>query len=92
MGDGAGKYWPVNQTKNKSINRDTFTQFWLMILPRHHANDTLQHEVCYKARNYRPKDTEGIIFDCDTHADTRLLGQGFRVINTHTYECNISGL
>ena len=42
--------------------------------------------------SYITKEVGGGRFDDDTQADTCLIGQGFWVIDTHTYECNISRL
>ena len=91
-GDVTGNHQPVTQTNNNIIKRVTFTQCGLKIGPRDNSNETLKCEVCSEARSYRPKDVEGGKFDDDTHSDNCLLGKGLQLINTHVYECNVSGL
>ena len=48
--------------------------------------------MCSNFSTYITKDIEGGKLDDDNHASTCLLGRGFWVINTNTYECNASGL
>ena len=88
-GDCEGNYRPVTQTKNKSIKRVTFTQCESTIVPRENSNKTLQHEVCYEASRYIPKEVQGGRFDDENNDNTCLLVQGLWGINTHTYGCNV---
>ena len=44
-GSGAGNYWPVTQTNNKSINRVPLTQCGLTTGPRENSNKTIQRGV-----------------------------------------------
>ena len=79
----------MNQTNNKIIKRDKFPQGGLT---KGQAKKAIKRDVCSEARRYRPKDVKLERFDNDTHANMCLIGQGYRVINTHTYERNFSGL
>ena len=89
--DGAGNYFLVTPTNNTKIKRVAFTQCGLTTRPRGQSNKIKQSEVCSKYISYIPKNVEGGRFDDDSRAYTCLIGQGFRLINTHAYECKVSG-